>query len=142
MYKRQTYNPAQADEGVLYPCHSIINQFYVDGDYLDMSCYNRSQDLFLGTPYNIASSSLMLLIISQMTGLKPGRFILNTGDTHIYESHLQVADLQLKRVPFTRPTISINRELKDLEDLKELTIADFYLNGYEFHPSLKADMVA
>jgi thymidylate synthase/dihydrofolate reductase len=137
-----TYNPAQADEGVLYPCHSIINQFYVDGDYLDMSCYNRSQDLFLGTPYNIASSSLMLLIISQMTGLKPGRFILNTGDTHIYESHLQVADLQLKRIPFIRPTISINRELKDLEDLKELTFADFYLNGYEFHPSLKADMVA
>ena len=136
-----TYNPSQAEEGVLYPCHSIINQFYVDGDYLDMSCYNRSQDLFLGTPYNIASSSLMLIIIAKLTGLKPGRFILNTGDTHLYESHLEVAREQIKRIPFSRPEISLTRELRDIKDIDKLTVEDFYISKYEFHPTLKAEMI-
>ena len=136
-----TYNPAQAEEGVLYPCHSIVNQFYVDDDYLDMSCYNRSQDLVLGTPYNIASSSLLLIIVAALTGKKPGRFILNTGDTHLYESHLEVARLQSKRIPFKRPTIRLTREICEIGDLDTLEVGDFSISGYEFHPALKAEMI-
>ena len=83
-----SYNPLQAEEGVLYPCHSIAIQFYVDGDYLDMFCFNRSQDTFLGVPYNIASSSLLLILVAQLTNKTPRFFNMTMGDTHLYEDHI------------------------------------------------------
>jgi dihydrofolate reductase/thymidylate synthase len=132
-----TFNPAQAHLGVLYPCHSIVNQFYVDGEYLDMTCYNRSSDLFLGLPFNIASSSLLLHIIAEETNLKPRFFHLYLGDCHIYESHKDAVSTQLSRVPKAPPQIKVNGK----EKFSELKYEDFSLQHYEWHPSLKAEMV-
>ena len=132
-----TFNPAQAHLGVLYPCHSIVNQFYVDGEYIDMTCYNRSSDLFLGLPFNIASSSLLLHIIAKITNLKPRFFHLYLGDCHIYESHKDAVLSQLSRVPKTPPQITVNVE----KDFTKLEYGDFMLQNYESYPSIKADMV-
>lgn len=137
-----TYNPLQAEEGVLYPCHSIVNQFYVRGDELDMSCYNRSQDLFLGTPYNIASSSLMLVLIAKLTNKKPGIFTLMMGDTHLYETHLDQAMLQSKRIPFETPCLEVTAELREVDDLDSLRYEDFKITSYKSYPSIKAEMSA
>jgi len=136
-----TYNPSQADEGVLYPCHSIITQFYVDGDFLDMFCYNRSQDFFLGTPYNIASSSMLLMIICKLTKKTPRYFNLSTGDTHVYESHSTVVYEQINRCPYKKPTLVIDRDINVLDDINTLVFSDFRLENYVCHDSLKADMV-
>lgn len=135
-----TYNPLQASDGVLYPCHSIVNQFYVRGDMLDMSCYNRSQDLFLGTPYNIASSSILLMIIAKLTGKKPGVFTLMMGDTHLYESHLDYARQQAGRIPFDPPTLVITKELEEVSDIEDLVYSDFVISGYEAYPRFWAEM--
>ena len=137
-----TYNPLQAEEGVLYPCHSIVNQFYVREGYLDMFCYNRSSDLFHGLPFNIASSSLFLILIAIITGLKPGKFILSLGDCHIYESHETAVLEQLNRVPFKFPDIKVNKTLKSLSDIEKLMYDDFELINYKYYPSIKAKMVA
>lgn len=132
------FNPLQAKEGVLYPCHSIIIQFFVDGDYLDMFCYNRSSDLFLGLPFNIASSSLFLLIIAKMTN-KIGRYFnLTLGDCHIYEEHIDAVSDQLQRVPYKFPNIKI----KDFEKIEDLTYEHFVLENYKCYDSIKAKMIA
>jgi thymidylate synthase/dihydrofolate reductase len=136
-----SYNPSQAEEGVLYPCHSIIIQFYVDGDFLDMSCYNRSQDVFLGVPYNIASSSLLLMIVSKLTQKTPRYLIMTMGDTHLYESHLPQAEIQSKRIPYRFPTLTIP-DIKDLNDLKNLKTSDFTLLAYLHHRTIRAPMIA
>lgn len=133
-----TFNPGQAHLGVLYPCHSIVNQFYVDGEYLDMTCYNRSSDLFLGLPFNIASSSLLLHIIAKMTDLKPRCFHLYLGDCHIYDSHKDAVKTQLARVPLHSPQISIKQKRDKAE---EYLYEDFSLENYHSFPSIKADMV-
>jgi len=132
-----TFNPIQADKGVLYPCHSIANQFYVDGEYLDMTCYNRSSDLFLGLPFNIASSSLLLLIIAKLTNYKPRMLHLYLGDCHIYDSHIDAVKTQLQRVPKSPPKMT----LKDFQSLEELSFDHFVLSEYESHNSIKAEMV-
>jgi dihydrofolate reductase/thymidylate synthase len=136
------YNPAQARRGVLYPCHSLMIQFYVDGDYLDMYCFNRSSDLFLGLPFNIASSSLLLAIIAWTTGKRPRHFHLTLGDAHIYAEHFQAVVTQLKRIPITLPTLVINREVHDTVDIEALQFGDFVLQDYSCHPSIKAPMIA
>ena len=136
-----TYNPSQAHEGVLYPCHSIITQFYVDGNFLDMFCYNRSQDFFLGTPYNIESSSMLLMIICKLTKKTPRYFNLSTGDTHVYESHSTVVYEQINRCPYKKPTLVIDRDINVLDDINTLVFSDFRLENYVCHDSLKADMV-
>ena len=136
------YNPVQAEQGVLYPCHSIILQFYVQDNYLDMFCYNRSQDTFLGVPFNIASSSLLQIIIAKVTGLIPRYFNISMGDAHIYESHKDVVKEQLKRIPYKFPEITINKELNTVEDIEKLVYGDFSLTGYNSHPSIKAKMIA
>ena len=120
----------------------IILQFYVQGNYLDMFCYNRSQDTFLGVPFNIASSSLLQMIIAKATGLIPRYFNLSMGDTHIYESHIDVVKEQLSRVPYKFPEITITNELNTVEDIEKLVYEDFSLSEYIYHPSIKAKMIA
>jgi thymidylate synthase len=135
------YNPEQVEDGCLYPCHSVILQFYVQEGYLDMFCYNRSSDLFHGLPFNIASSSLLLTLISKITGLKARHFILSLGDAHIYESHYDVVQKQLRRIPYKFPELHIKKELKTIEDIEKLEYNDIILEGYNSYPSLKAKMV-
>ena len=135
------YNPAQAEEGVLYPCHSITIQFYVEGEYLDMFCYNRSQDLVCGIPFNIASSSLLLMTVAKLTDKIPRYFHMTMGDTHIYENHIQAAEEQMERIPFQFPSL-ILPDMKDLSDLKNLQALDFILRDYHSHPAIKVEMVA
>ena len=94
------FNPLQVKNGVLYPCHSIILQFYVDNGFLDMFCFNRSSDLFHGLPFNIASSALLQTFIAEITGLTARNFVLSLGDAHIYEPHYDVVEKQLERIPY------------------------------------------
>lgn len=136
-----SYNPEQVDEGVLYPCHSIIVQFYVTDEYLDMFCYNRSSDLFLGVPFNIASSSLLLSVISKLTGKIPRFLHLTMGDTHIYEQHLSVMQEQIMRQPYTFPELKIKKSLSNLSDIDSLSPDDFEFINYRSQPALKAEMV-
>ena len=136
-----TYNPSQVEHGVLYPCHSIIIQFYVQDSYLDMFCYNRSSDLFLGLPFNIASSSLLLMIIAKLTNLTPRYFNLSLGDVHIYSNHTEQVTEQIKRIPYTSPRI-ILPDIEIIEDIEKLTHTDFELLNYSFYPSIKAEMIA
>ncbi len=136
-----SYNPSQASEGVLYPCHSIIIQFYVEDNYLDMSCYNRSQDIFLGVPYNIASSSLLLSTVSTLTSKKPRYLSMIMGDTHLYECHLQQAELQISRIPYTPPSL-VMPTIKNIDDITKLKATDFVVKDYKYHKSIKAKMVA
>jgi dihydrofolate reductase/thymidylate synthase len=135
------YNPLQAKEGVLYPCHSIILQFYVDNEYLDLFCYNRSQDVALGVPFNIASTSLLLIIISKITKKIPRYFNLSIGDAHIYEEHIQPLKEQLNRIPYIFPTININKQLDTIEDINNLVFNDFELLNYKSHPIIKMKMI-
>jgi thymidylate synthase len=135
------YNPCQAEEGVLYPCHSITIQFYVDDQYLDMFCYNRSQDVALGVPFNIASSSLLLMTVANLTNKTPRFLHMTMGDTHIYEQHAQEIAPQLSRVPYKFPTLTV-KPLKSLVDLTTLTASDFVLTEYNCHPPIKMKMVA
>ena len=132
------YNPTQAGQGVLYPCHSIILQFFVNDGFLDMYCFNRSSDLFLGLPFNIASSSLLLMIVAQMTNLIPRMFNLSLGDCHIYEAHLEAVKEQMDRIPFTFPTLII----QPFENVEDLSIENFQLSSYTSYPSIKAPMIS
>jgi thymidylate synthase/dihydrofolate reductase len=136
-----SYNPSQADMGVLYPCHSITIQFYVEGDFLDMFCYNRSQDIFLGVPFNIASSSLLLLIVSKLTSKIPRFFYMTMGDTHIYSDHLEQVKEQMIRIPYYFPRLDFPN-IQTLEDIDMLCAKDFILSNYNYHPSINAEMIA
>jgi thymidylate synthase/dihydrofolate reductase len=136
-----SYNPSQADMGVLYPCHSITIQFYVEGDFLDMFCYNRSQDIFLGVPFNIASSSLLLLIVSKLTSKMPRFFYMTMGDTHIYSDHLEQVKEQMIRIPYYFPRLDFP-DIQNLEDIDTLCAKDFILSNYNYHPSINAEMIA
>ena len=136
-----TYNPAQVDDGVLYPCHSITIQFYVQDNFLDMFCYNRSSDIGLGLPFNIASSSLLLMIIAKLTELTPRYFNLSLGDAHIYSNHVEPLVKQMKRQPYLFPILKLP-EFDTLEQVSKLTFEDFNLNNYNFYPSIKMEMSA
>lgn len=129
------YNPSQVSQGVLPPCHSIVVQFYVRGEYIDMFCYNRSQDLFLGTPFNIASSALLLSLVAKETGHTPCMLHISMGDMHIYKEHYQAVEKQLSRVPFRFPHITIDNE-------NGFEKAEITLQNYLSHPPIKAQMVA
>lgn len=138
-----SFNPKQATEGVLYPCHSLIVQFYVNSNgNLDMFCYNRSQDLFLGTPFNIASSALLLLLIAKITDKKVGVLNMSLGDVHLYKSHYEVAQMQKERQPYMFPVLKINKDIKELSDICEMTNEDFSLENYRCHSSIKGEMIA
>jgi dihydrofolate reductase/thymidylate synthase len=136
-----TYNPEQASLGVLYPCHSITIQFYVQNEFLDMFCYNRSQDFFLGVPFNIAPSSLLLMIVAKLTNKTPRFFYITMGDSHIYSEHISQVEMQIKRMPFAFPTLQIP-DIKELKEIDSLTAKDFILSDYKFHSQIQAEMIA
>ena len=135
------YNPSQAELGVLYPCHSITLQFYVEDKYLDMFCYNRSQDFVLGTSFNIASSSLLLMMVAKLTDKIPRFFHLTMGDTHLYEQHLEGAHEILNRIPYKFPTLEFPN-VKNLDDLPSLKAEQFVLKDYRHHSVVKVPMIA
>lgn len=118
---------------VLPPCHTLF-QFNVTGNKLSLQLYQRSADLFLGVPFNIASYSLMLMIIAQLAGLEAGEFIHTFGDVHIYSNHFDQCKEQLKRDPRPFPKIKINPKVQSINDLK---YDDFTLEGYDPHPPIK-----
>ncbi|WP_069862525.1 thymidylate synthase [Pseudomonas citronellolis] len=128
------WNPALIDEMALPPCHALF-QFYVADGKLSCQLYQRSADIFLGVPFNIASYALLTLMVAQVAGLQPGDFIWTGGDCHLYANHLEQADLQLSREPLALPTMKLNPEVKDLFDFR---FEDFELVGYESHPHIKA----
>ncbi|RJQ35441.1 thymidylate synthase [Candidatus Parcubacteria bacterium] len=118
------------------PCPSFF-QFYVNNGKLSCHLYQRSADVFLGVPFDIASYSLLTMMMAQVTGLKPGDFVISFGDIHIYKNHFEQVDEQLKREPLALPTMKINSEVKDIDSFK---FEDFELLNYKSHPSIKAQI--
>lgn len=129
-----SWNVADLGNMNLPPCHAFF-QFYVADGKLSLQLYQRSADTFLGVPFNIASYALLLMMVAQVTGLKPGEFIHTTGDTHLYNDHLDQARLQLTREPRPLPKMIINPDVKDLFSFK---FEDFQLEGYEPWPHIPA----
>ena len=128
------WNPALVDDMALPPCHAMF-QFYVADGNLSCQLYQRSADIFLGVPFNIASYALLTMMVAQVCGLQAGEFIHTLGDAHLYSNHFEQARLQLSRTPKTLPTMHINPEVKDLFGFK---FEDFELLGYDPDPHIKA----
>ncbi len=126
------WNVAEVDKMALPPCHCLF-QFYVAGDRLSLQLYQRSADIFLGVPFNIASYSLLLMMMAQVTGLKAGDFVHTLGDAHIYLNHLEQVDTQLQREPRPLPTMHLNPDVKDIFDFK---YEDFELTDYNPWPHI------
>ena len=128
------WNPAQVDQMALPPCHCLF-QFYVAHGKLSCQLYQRSADIFLGVPFNIASYALLTLMIAQVTGYQPGEFIHTLGDAHLYSNHFDQARLQLSRQPRPLPTMKLSPHVTDLF---AFTFDDFTLENYDPHPAIKA----
>ena len=130
------WNVADLKEMALMPCHNMF-QFYVANGKLSCQLYQRSADVFLGVPFNIASYALFTMMLAQVCGLEVGDFIHTFGDVHIYSNHLEQVKLQLSRTPFDLPTMKINPERKNIEDF---IYEDFALENYQCHPAIKGDV--
>lgn len=131
------WNPAQIEEMALPPCHAFF-QFDVTPDgKLNCMLYQRSCDMFLGVPFNIASYSLLTMMIAQVCGLQPGEFVHTLGNAHIYSNHFDQVNLQLSREPYPLPKMKINPEVKNIDDFK---YEDFELVDYQCHPTIKGDV--
>ena len=128
------WNPADVDKMALPPCHALF-QFYVANGRLSCQMYQRSADLFLGVPFNIASYAALTLMVAQVTNLKPGEFILTLGDAHLYLNHLEQAREQITRTPRPFPKLKLNPAVKELLDFR---YEDFTLEAYDPHPAIKA----
>lgn len=128
------WNPAQVDEMALPPCHCLF-QFYVADGKLSCQLYQRSADIFLGVPFNIASYALLTMMVAQVTGLKPGSFVHTFGDAHLYSNHFEQAREQLRRTPRKLPSLKINPQVTDLF---AFSYEDFHLHGYEPDAHIKA----
>jgi thymidylate synthase len=128
------WNVADLSEMALMPCHTMF-QFYVANGKLSCQLYQRSADVFLGVPFNIASYALLTMMIAQVCGLGPGEFIHTFGDVHIYSNHMEQVNLQLSRTPFPLPTMKLNHGVKDIFEFK---FEDFTLENYQSHPAIKA----
>ncbi len=128
------WNVADLDKMALAPCHAFF-QFYVADGKLSCQLYQRSADIFLGVPFNIASYALLTLMMAQVTGLKPGDFVHTLGDAHLYSNHLEQAREQLSREPRPLPTMTLNPDVKDIFAFR---FEDFTLSGYDPHPAIKA----
>ena len=130
------WNVGDLDKMALPPCH-ILFQFYTGNGKLSCHLYQRSADIFLGVPFNIASYSLLLMMTAQVTGLQPGEFIHTLGDAHIYLNHIDQVKLQLSRKPRPLPHLQLNPEIKDIFDFQ---YDDFSLSGYDPHPHIKGEI--
>ncbi len=128
------WNVGEIPEMALPPCHALF-QFYVAEGKLSCQLYQRSADIFLGVPFNIASYALLTMMVAQVTGLKPGDFVHTFGDAHLYSNHIEQARLQLSRSPKPLPEMRLNPKVKNILDFR---YADFELAGYESHPHIKA----
>jgi len=128
------WNVSQIDNMALPPCHAMF-QFYVADGRLSCQLYQRSADIFLGVPFNIASYALLVLMIAKVTGLKPGEFVHTLGDAHLYLNHLDQVDEQLKRKPFPLPKMNLTKDIKNVLDIE---YEDFSLEDYESHPHISA----
>ena len=128
------WNPGEVEGMALPPCHTLFQFFVLDGE-LSCQLYQRSADIFLGVPFNIASYALLTLMVAQVCGLKPGTFVHTFGDLHLYSNHLDQAKLQLARKPRPLPTMKLNPAVKNLHDFQ---FEDFELVGYDPHPAIKA----
>jgi thymidylate synthase len=130
------WNVGEIDKMALPPCHCLF-QFYVGDGRLSCQLYQRSADVFLGVPFNIASYALLTLMVAQVTGLKPGAFVHTFGDVHLYLNHLDQADEQLSRLPRALPRMEMNPEVRSLFDF---AYQDFKLVGYDPHPAIRAEV--
>lgn len=128
------WNPADLDKMALAPCHCLF-QFYVIDGCLSCQLYQRSADVFLGVPFNIASYALLTMMIAQVTGLKLGEFVHTFGDLHLYSNHIEQAKLQLEREPFSLPSMVLNPDIRSINDFR---FEDFVLKDYQSHPAIKA----
>jgi thymidylate synthase len=128
------WNVAELPKMALMPCHTIF-QFYVANGKLSCQLYQRSADVFLGVPFNIASYALLTMMIAQVCDLEPGDFVHTFGDVHIYSNHMEQVNLQLSRQPFPLPTMKLNPAVKNIFDFK---FEDFNLENYQSHPAIKA----
>jgi thymidylate synthase len=131
------WNVSELDQMALPPCH-VMSQFYVNKKK-ELSChmYQRSVDVFLGLPFNIASYALLTHLLAQVCDLKVGELIISTGDTHIYTNHVEQVKEQLSRESYPNPTLSLNKEIKDID---KFTISDIVLTDYKSHGTIKAEM--
>ena len=130
------WNPAEVDAMALPPCHALFQFFVLDGE-LSCQLYQRSADLFLGVPFNIASYALLTCMVAQVCGLKPGDFVHTFGDLHLYDNHVEQARLQLTRQPRPLPRLTLNPKIRELGDF---TLEDITLTGYDPEPAIKAPM--
>jgi thymidylate synthase len=130
------WNPADVDKQALPPCHTLF-QFYVLDGTLSCQLYQRSADIFLGVPFNIASYALLTLMVAQVTGLKAGDFVHTLGDAHLYLNHIEQAREQLSRTPRPMPRMKLNPEVHSIFDF---VYEDFVLEGYDPHPHIKAEV--
>lgn len=130
------WNVAQIDEMALPPCHCLF-QFYVANGRLSLQLYQRSADIFLGVPFNIASYSILLAMMAQVTGLECGDFVHTFGDAHLYNNHFEQAKLQLTREPLPLPTLKLNPDVKDIFSFK---YEDIVIENYQSHPHIKAEV--
>lgn len=128
------WNPGEVAKMALPPCH-LLFQFYVANGKLSCQLYQRSADIFLGVPFNIASYSLLTLMMAQVCELEPGEFVHTFGDVHLYSNHLEQARLQLTRQPYPLPEMKINSQVKSIFDFR---YEDFELRNYQYHPHIKA----
>jgi thymidylate synthase len=128
------WNVSDLSQMALMPCHTMF-QFYVAEGKLSCQLYQRSADVFLGVPFNIASYALLTMMVAQVCELQPGEFIHTFGDVHLYNNHIEQAKLQLTRKPFPLPTMKLNPAIKNLF---EFTFEDFTLDNYQYHPAIKA----
>lgn len=128
------WNPGELDRMALPPCHALFQFFVQDGE-LSCQLYQRSADIFLGVPFNIASYALLTLMVAQVCGLRPGDFVHTFGDLHLYANHLEQAKLQLSRQPRPLPRMELN---PDVQDIHAFRFEDFHLSGYDPHPGIKA----
>jgi thymidylate synthase len=128
------WNVAELPKMALMPCHTLF-QFYVADGKLSCQLYQRSADVFLGVPFNIASYALLTMMIAQVCDLQPGDFVHSFGDVHLYNNHIEQAKLQLTRTPFELPTLKINPAVKDIFSFD---FSDFTIENYQCHPAIKA----
>jgi thymidylate synthase len=130
------WNPKEANEVALPPCHTLF-QFHVQDGALSCQLYQRSADIFLGVPFNIASYALLTMMIAHVTGLKPGTFVHTFGDAHLYKNHIEQAELQLTRDPRALPTLTLNPNVRDIF---AFNFEDIRIDGYDPHPAIKAEV--